>query len=150
MHTYACQHALTTDMWNHVFDGWGFAEYQPSLLWSVCGNPHYSWIFWDIWIKFYILIYFNIVQPLVGKTVIRVCRASFCLLRYFSENAHNSWTALYCIYSSNFAYLYILTLYVTRHCQEFVFSHKSQDPYIRYTTWVNKLPCCKDICYFVV
>ena len=44
------------------FDGRGFAEHQSSLLWSVSENAHYSRTIWDIWIKFFILNYFNFVQ----------------------------------------------------------------------------------------
>ena len=42
LHTYACQHSLTTVMQNHLFDGRGFAEHQSNLLWSVSENPHNS------------------------------------------------------------------------------------------------------------
>ena len=37
----------------------------------VSKNPHHSPTLWDIWIKFCIHIYFNIVRPLVCKTVTR-------------------------------------------------------------------------------
>ena len=90
LHTYACQHSLATGMRNHLFDGRGFAEHQSSLLWSVSENPHTSLLLWDIWIEFCMLFYFNIAQPLVYKTVTRVCRASFWPVEVVSENVHNS------------------------------------------------------------
>ena len=35
LHTYACQHFLTTDTHKSLFDGQGFAEYQSGRSWSV-------------------------------------------------------------------------------------------------------------------
>ena len=43
LHTYACQHSLTTGMQNHFFDGRGFAEHQSSLLWSFSKNANNWW-----------------------------------------------------------------------------------------------------------
>ena len=78
------------------FHGRGFAEHQHNLLCSVSRNPHISWTLWDIWIKFCILTYFNILQPLVCETLTRVCRASFWPVRpSVSVNVHNSWTTWY-------------------------------------------------------
>ena len=42
--------------------------------WSVNEIVHNSWTTWYIWINFCILIYFNIIQPLVCKTVTRLRR----------------------------------------------------------------------------
>ena len=58
LHTYACQHCLSTSMCYSFFDRRGFAEHQS---WSVSENAH------------------NIVQLLVSKTVTRLRRASVCL-----------------------------------------------------------------------
>ena len=53
------------------FDGRGFAEHQTSRSCSVSEIAHKSWITWYIWIKCCSLVYFNIVQPVVCKTVTR-------------------------------------------------------------------------------
>ena len=42
LHTYAYQHFLASGMQNNLFDRHGFAEQLPSLLLSVCENPHNS------------------------------------------------------------------------------------------------------------
>ena len=72
LRTYACQYSLTIGMQNRSFYRHGFAEQLSSLLWSASENPHNSWTLWDICIKYCILIYSIIVQPLVCKTVARV------------------------------------------------------------------------------
>ena len=42
LHTNACQHCLTTDMCNSVFDGQGLAEHHFSWLRSVSENAYNS------------------------------------------------------------------------------------------------------------
>ena len=42
LHAYACQHCLTTEMRNGLFDGHGFAEHQSGWSWSVSENAHNS------------------------------------------------------------------------------------------------------------
>ena len=41
-HTYECQHCLTTDIQNILFDRRGFAEYQSGQSWLVSENAHDS------------------------------------------------------------------------------------------------------------
>ena len=55
-HINACQHYLTTDVCNSLF-------WWTRLCWASIQPAHNSWATWYIWIKFCILIYFNIVQP---------------------------------------------------------------------------------------
>ena len=93
MHTYACQHFLTTGMWTTFFDGRGFAEHQSSLLWSVSETPHNSWTLLDIWIKFCVFIYFILSSHLYAKRWRGFVEHHFGRSRSFSENAHNSLTA---------------------------------------------------------
>ena len=90
---YLC--TLTLSSHCHAKRWWGFTEHhfgQPS---SFSGNAHNSWTPWYICFKFFILMYFNIFQPLPCKTVTRLCWASFGRSSSFSENAHNSWTPWY-------------------------------------------------------
>ena len=66
------------------------------MFWSVRENPHNSWALWDILIKFCILIYFNIVQPLwYAKWWRGFAEHHFGRSSCFSENACNSETAWY-------------------------------------------------------
>ena len=62
---------LITGIHNILFDGRGFAEHQSSWSWSFIENalePH------DIFGSNCILLYYNIDQPLVCKTVMRLLR----------------------------------------------------------------------------
>ena len=65
------------------------------------------------------------------------------------------------IFNQIVSYLYILTLSKHNHAKRCLFYYKSQNKgdnsrtlynvcNIRCTTYMNYLPCCKDICYFVV
>ena len=71
LHTYAYQPCLTTGMRNSIFVDQGVAENQSGLV---------KLLIWNIWIKFCIVIYMNIVQPLVCKVVTRLPGASFRLV----------------------------------------------------------------------
>ena len=86
----------------------GFTKHQFGRSSSFSENAHNSWTAWYIWFKFCILMYFNIVQPLVCNPVTWLHRASFWPVKLFFENAYNSWTA-WCIWFK-FVYLCILTL----------------------------------------
>ena len=92
---YICMSAFTNH-WHAnppIFAIYGFAMQLSSLLWSVSENPYYSWNLWDILIKFCILVYFNIVQPLwYAKRWRGVSEHHFCKSSFFFENekAHNS------------------------------------------------------------
>ena len=106
LHTYACQHFLTTGMHSSLFYGHGFAKHQSGGLWSVSKmlitlEPHGI-------IRSCKLFYFNIVQTQECKMVTRLRGASFWTIEVLVKIP----TTLepHGILCSNFAYLYILTL----------------------------------------
>ena len=83
LHTDTCQHCLSTGMHNILF-------WWTSLCWasvenfrSVSENVHYSCTTWIIWFKFGIIMYFNIVYPLVCRTVTRLHWESSWLVEFF-------------------------------------------------------------------
>ena len=87
----------------------GFTEHHFGWSSSFSENVHNSWTTWYFWFKFCILTYFNIVQPLVCKTVTRLHRASFwpvklCLVKMLIT------LELRGAFGSNFPHLCILTL----------------------------------------
>ena len=61
----------------------GFTEHHFGRSSSFCENAHNSGNACDIWFRFCILMYFNIVHPLVCQTVMRLHRASFWPVELF-------------------------------------------------------------------
>ena len=78
---YLCILTLSSH-WNEKM--WqGFTGHHFGLSRSFGENAHNSWTGWYIWFKFCILMYFNIVQPLVWKKVTRLHWASFWPVKLF-------------------------------------------------------------------
>ena len=60
LHTYAAL-SITTGSYNSFFDGRGFVEHQSGQSWSVSEKADDYLTTWYVYIKYCILIHFNIV-----------------------------------------------------------------------------------------
>ena len=104
---YLC--TLTLSSHCHAKRWRGFTEHDFGRSSSFSENAHNSWTLWYICFKFCILMYLNIVQPLLCKTVTRLRQASFWLVELslvkmlITLEPHG-------IFASNFVSLCTLTL----------------------------------------
>ena len=155
LHTYACQHYLTTCMSKSLVYGRGLAEHHFSQYWSV----RKMLISLEPQSKFgsnCTLIYFNIVLSLVcmqngdeALPIIILAGHGLLVKMLITLEPHH-------IFESNFAYLYILTL--SKHlctkrwqdCAEDKSGISWSDAHNFWITWYSSIKFCTPIHFNVI